>query len=174
MAGSPTLAGLFAQRSVVGVAEFAVANSAQITLSTFALGSCIGVIAYDPVAKAGGLLHFMLPDSTLSPDKAVAQPAMFADTGIPALFNALTGIRAQRPRMRTFVAGGACVLSGPDNFKIGERNAVAVRRLLSVYGCRSIGEDVGGTVNRTLHLNVGTGVLSAKLPDRSYEVAMGA
>lgn len=173
MAGSPTLAGLFTQRTVVGVAEFAVANSAQITLSTFALGSCIGVIAFDPVAKAGGLLHLMLPDSSLSPDKAAAHPAMFADTGIPALFNALTSIRAQRPRTRTFVAGGASVLSGPDSFKIGERNIVAVRRLLAVYGCRSVGEDVGGVVNRTLHLNIGTGMLTAKLPDRNYEVALG-
>ncbi len=173
MAGSPTLAGLFAQRTVVGVAEFAVANSAQITLSTFALGSCIGVIAYDPVAKAGGLLHLMLPDSALSPDKAAAQPAMFADTGIPALFNALTGLRALRPRTRTYVAGGASVLSGPDSFKIGERNITAVRRLLAVYGCRPVGEDVGGVVNRTLHLNIGTGVLTAKLPDRNYEVALG-
>jgi chemotaxis protein CheD len=173
MAGSPTLAGLFAQRTVVGVAEFAVANSPQITLSTFALGSCVGVIAYDPVAKAGGLLHLMLPDSKLSPEKAAGQPAMFADTGIPALFNALAGIRAQRPRTRTYVVGGASVLSGPDSFKIGERNIVAVRRLLAVYDCRSVGEDVGGFVNRTLHLNIGTGVLTAKLPDQTYEVALG-
>ncbi len=166
MAGSPTIASLFAQRIVVGVAEFAVANQSQVTISTYALGSCIGLVAYDPAAKAGGLLHLMLPDSTLSPDKAAAQPAMFADTGIPAFFNSLGGVRAQRSRTNLFMAGGASVLSGPDSFKIGERNAVAVRKMLTVYGCRLIGAEVGGTVNRTLHLDVSSGQLTIKLPDR--------
>lgn len=172
MAGSPTIASIFAQRTVVGVAEFAVANQAQMTVSTYALGSCVGVVAYDASAQAGGLLHLMLPDSTLSPDKAKAQPAMFADTGIPALFNALGGIRAQRSRTKLFLAGGASVLSGPDSFKIGERNIAAVQRMLSVYGCRVIGTEVAGFVNRTLHLNIGTGMLTIKLPDRTLEVSL--
>jgi len=68
--GSPTIAALFAQRVVVGVGDMGVSNNPQITLSTYALGSCVAVVAYDPVAKAGGLLHLMLPDSTISPAKA--------------------------------------------------------------------------------------------------------
>jgi chemotaxis protein CheD len=172
MAGSPSIASLFAQRIVVGVAEFAVANQGQTTLSTYALGSCIGVVAYDSSVQAGGLLHFMLPDSTLSPDKARAQPAMFADTGIPVLFNALAGVRAQRSRTQIFLAGGASVLSGPDSFKIGERNIVAVKKMLSVYGCRVVGTEVGGFQNRTLHLDVATGQLTLKLPDRTFTVPL--
>jgi chemotaxis protein CheD len=143
-----------------------------VTISTFALGSCIGLVAYDPVAKAGGLLHLMLPDSALSPEKAATQPAMFADTGIPLLFNALIGVRAQRARVNLFMAGGASVLSGPDTFKIGERNIVAVRRMLSVYGCRLVGGEIAGTVNRTLHLELGTGMLTVKLPDRTLTVSL--
>jgi chemotaxis protein CheD len=172
MAGSPTIASIFTQRIVVGVAEFAVANQPQITISTYALGSCIGLVAYDPVARAGGLLHLMLPESSLSPDKAAAQPAMFADTGIPALFNGLGGVRAQRSRTILFMAGGASVLSGPDSFKIGERNIVAVKKMLSVYGCRLAGYEVGGTVNRTLHLDMATGGLTIKLPDRVINVSL--
>lgn len=172
MAGSPSIASLFAQRTVVGVAEFAVANQAQLTLSTYALGSCVGVIAYDSVAQAAGLLHLMLPDSTLSPEKARAQPGMFADTGIPALFNALGGIRAQRSRTKIFLAGGAAVLSGPDTFKIGERNLAAVTRMLGVYGCRVVGSDVAGVINRTVHLNVGTGKLTIKQPEQTLEASL--
>jgi chemotaxis protein CheD len=173
MSGSPTIGSIFAQRIVVGVAELAVASQSSATLSTYALGSCIGLVAYDTIAKAGGLLHLMLPDSTLSPAKAAAQPAMFADTGIPALFNALNGVRAQRARINLFMAGGACVLSGPDSFKIGERNVAAVRKMLTVYGCRLVGGEVGGTNNRTLHLNLSTGGLTIKLPDKTIEVALG-
>jgi chemotaxis protein CheD len=172
MAGSPTIASIFAQRIVVGVAELAVASQIQATLSTYALGSCVGLVAYDSLAKAGGLLHLMLPESLLAPGKAVEKPAMFADTGIPALFNALNGVRAQRSRINLFMAGGASVLSGPDNFKIGERNVAAVRKMIAVYGCRLVGGEVGGTLNRTLHLDMGSGVLTIKLPDRTISVAM--
>ncbi|MEO0054205.1 MAG: hypothetical protein RLZZ50_152 [Verrucomicrobiota bacterium] len=172
MAGSPTISAVFAPRIVVGVAELAVTNQTAATLSTYALGSCIGLVAYDPLARAAGLLHLMLPDSTISPEKAARQPAMFADTGVPALFNAMAGVRAQRSRINLYVAGGASVLSGPDSFQIGERNAVAVRRTLAVYGCRIAGFEVGGVVNRTLHLNVGTGELTIKMPDRTFSASL--
>ena len=74
MAGAPTIGSIFAQRVIIGVGDMAVSNNPQVTLSTYALGSCVGVVAYDPVARAGGILHLMLPDSTISPEKAVAQP----------------------------------------------------------------------------------------------------
>jgi len=173
VAGSPTISSLFAQRIVVGVAEFAVANQPLMTISTYALGSCVGLVAYDAVTKTGGLLHLMLPDSALSATKAAAQPAMFADTGIPVLFNGITGMKAQLGRCKLFMAGGASVLSGPDSFKIGERNIVAVRRMLGLYGCRLVGEEVGGTVNRTMHLDLGTGQLTLKMPDRTFTVSLG-
>lgn len=173
MVCSPTPAKVLAQRIVVGVAEFAVASAPQVTLSTYALGSCVGVAAYDPEAQAGGLLHVILPDSSSSPAKARRQPGMFADTGLPALFAALAGVRADRSRLRLFIAGGASPLAGPDTFKIGERNLAAVIRLLDAGGCHLFSCQVGGTINRTLHLNIGTGQLAIKLPDRTMEFALG-
>lgn len=172
MPGAPTVANLITQRLVVGVGELAVSNAVAVTISTYALGSCVGLVAYDPAVKAGGILHLMLPDSTLSPEKAQAKPAMFADTGIPAFFRAISGLRAERSRTRLFLAGGACVLAGPDNFRIGERNAVASQRMLAVYGCSVVGRELGGTVNRTLHLNVATGELTLKLPDRTLTYSL--
>ncbi len=169
--GSPTAThnGAFAQRVVVGVGDMAVSNVEHVTLSTFALGSCVGVVVFDPVARAGGLLHLMLPDSTLSPDRAAKKPAMFADTGIPMLFNALRGIRAERQRVNILLAGGACVLNGPDQFRIGERNIATTRKLLSLYGLRASKEEVGGSVNRTVHLDIATGIVSLKLPGQNIQ-----
>ena len=172
MAGSPTVASLFAQRVVIGVGDLAVSNNNQVTLSTYALGSCVGVVVYDPVARAGGLLHLMLPDSQISPDKAAAQPAMFADTGLPLLFRSLTGLKAERARMRLFIAGGACVLSGPDSFKIGERNVRATLDYLGRQGFQVRNPVVGGTVNRTLHLEVGTGSMMLKTPTASEAISL--
>ncbi|HNC24846.1 MAG TPA: chemotaxis protein CheD [Opitutaceae bacterium] len=164
MAGAPTIASLFAQRVVIGVGDVAVSNNAQVTLSTYALGSCVGVVVYDPGARAGGLLHLMLPESQISPEKAQAQPAMFADTGLPLLFRSMVGLRAERSRLRVFVAGGASVLTGPDSFKIGERNVRATMDYLTRQGLAVRDSDVGGTVNRTLHLEVGSGTLTLKTP----------
>lgn len=173
MAGSPTISMLFAQRVVIGVGDLAVSNNTQVTLTTYALGSCVGLVAYDPTSHAGGLLHIMLPDSSISKEKAVSQPAMFADTGLPLFLRELTGVKAERHRLRFFLAGGACVLSGPDTFKIGERNAAAVKSWLSAQGLRVTGADLAGTVNRTLHLELSTGQLTVKLPDRSDKIALG-
>ena len=162
--GSPTIASVFAQRVVVGIGEIGASNNPSITLSTYALGSCVGVVAYDPLMKAGGLLHIMLPDSAISPDKAIAQPAMFADTGLPMLFRALAGLKGDPSRIKIFVAGGASVWCANDSFKIGERNIRATASYLERQGCRVRQSDVGGTVNRTVHLNVGTGEINLKSP----------
>ncbi|EIQ00379.1 chemotaxis protein [Opitutaceae bacterium TAV1] len=173
MPGSPAPVSLFPQRVIIGVGELAVSNNPGVTLSTYALGSCVAVVAFDPAARGGGILHIMLPESSLAPDKAAQQPAMFADSGIPALFNALAGIRTERRRLRLFVAGGASVSGGPDVFRIGERNTVAVLRMLAVYGCPIVGNDSGGVVNRTLHLDLATGRLTLRRPDRTTCVEMG-
>ncbi len=164
MAGSPSIASLFAQRVIIGVGDMAVSNNEQVILSTYALGSCIGVLAYDSVTKVGGILHLMLPDSTISPEKGAKQPAMFANTGLPLLFRAMGGLSAERHRVRIFVVGGAGMLSGSDPFKIGERNTIATLTFLKANGLSVIRQDVGGTINRTVHLEVGSGTVGLKTP----------
>ena len=47
----------------VGMADLKTAKAPN-TLTTLGLGSCIGLTLYDPVTKIGGLVHYMLPDST--------------------------------------------------------------------------------------------------------------
>ncbi|HEY9249383.1 MAG TPA: chemotaxis protein CheD, partial [Rariglobus sp.] len=165
MAGSPTISMLFAQRVVIGVGDLAVSNNNMVTLTTYALGSCVGVVAYDPASRAGGILHLMLPDSSISAEKASRQPAMFADTGLPLFMRELIGVKADRNRLKIYLAGGACVLSGPDSFKIGERNSAAVKSWLTAQGHRVMGSDLAGTVNRTLHLELSSGILTVKMPD---------
>ena len=162
---SPTIASLFAQRVVVGVGDMSAANNPAITLSTYALGSCGAVLLYDAGSRAGALLHLMLPESKLSPEKARAQPAMFADTGLPLTLRSFQGVRGDLTRVRIFLAGGASVLCTTDTFKIGERNLRATTSFLAHYGLRAHHAAVGGTINRTVHLNIGTGLVTLKTPD---------
>ena len=174
MAGSPTIGALFAQRIVIGVGDLAVSNNPSIILSTYALGSCVGVVAYDPAIKVGGILHLMLPESSIAPEKAVKQPAMFADTGLPAFFRSLSGLGAQPARLRLYIAGGACVLSGSDHFRIGDRNVQATRDILARIGYRVARQEVGGFHNRTLHLEMNTGSITLKTPQDTTQYTLGA
>ncbi len=150
-----------------------VSNNPSITLSTYALGSCVAVVVYDPATRAGGLLHMMLPDSKLSPQKAAQQPAMFADTGLPLLFRAFQGLKGNAGNSRLFIAGGASVLCTVDTFKIGERNLRATSDFLSRYGLRTVQSDVGGTINRTVHLDIGTGAVTLKTPEATRTLSLG-
>lgn len=162
---SPSIAALFQQRVVIGVGDMSVSNNQAITLSTYGLGSCVAVVAYDPLMKVGGLLHAMLPESSISPEKARTQPAMFVDTGMPILMRALLGMKAEPRRLRIFLTGGASVLCMNDMFKIGERNVRATMQHLMQLGIPVAFSAVGGTINRTVHLVIGTGAITLKTPD---------
>ncbi len=127
-------------------------------LIAYGLGSCIGISAYDPGSGVCGLVHILLPASegkTPQPN----EPARFADTGVDALLKQLIALGASRSRLVLKVAGGAAVL-GPGNaekFKIGERNAEAIKERLKLHGLRPAREDLGGTKGRTLELHVASG-----------------
>ena len=170
--GSPTIGSIFAQRVVIGVGDMAVSNNTLVTLSTYALGSCVGVVAYDPAVRVGGILHMMLPESSISPDKATTQPAMFADTGLPLFFRGLFGLKAERTRLRILVAGGACVLTSHDAFKIGERNTTATINYLAENGFRVRQSHTGGTTNRTVHLEIGAGNVTLKTPEGTQAISL--
>ena len=152
----------FTQRVVVGVGDMAISNAVQSVLSTYALGSCVGVAAYDATRKVGGILHVMLPDSRISPAKASAQPAMFADTGLRQFFRELFGFGARPASLQLFVAGGAKVNTGIDPFRIGVRNTEATLSFLGHHGFAVAASDLGGSHNRTLHLELASGLLTIK------------
>jgi chemotaxis protein CheD len=142
---------------VVGIADCRVSRDEAEVLATYALGSCIAVAIFDPVARVGGLLHYMLPDSALDPAKAGQNPFMFGDTGVAALLQQACGQGASRQRLIVWLAGGAQMVDGPGIFNIGKRNHLAVRKTLWKAGILVHSEAVGGTVSRNLRLEISTG-----------------
>ena len=160
---APASAAPAPRQVVVGVGDMRASASADDEIVTFALGSCIGLAAHDPVAGVGGLLHAMLPLSTMDPAKAAANPHVYVDTGVPALFRECYRLGARKERMIVKLAGGG--FNGPtdrsDHFEIGKRNLLTLRKLLWKNGVLLHGEDVGGVnVPRTLRLNVATGAVT--------------
>lgn len=147
----------------IGIADMKVSDDRGVTLVTHSLGSCIGLAVYDPVAKVGGMLHYMLPESQLNPEKAKTTPLMFADTGIPILFKSCYKLGAVKGRMIVKVAGGSQVMDESGVFNIGKRNYAALRKIFWRNKVIIDGEDVGGAVNRTMRLSIATGQLSLKV-----------
>jgi chemotaxis protein CheD len=150
----------------VGMADLRATSDPDARLVTYALGSCLGVAVHDPVARVGGLLHVMLPLSELDAAKARGNPAMFVDTGVPALFKACYALGAVKARMVVKVAGGASSAApgDPDQFQIGKRNLLMLRKLLWKNGVLLHGEAVGGhQVSRTMSLGIGDGHVSLKI-----------
>jgi chemotaxis protein CheD len=144
-------------KKVVGIADMGVCQDLQAGLITYSLGSCIGLAIYDPVARVGGLLHYMLPESQIDPQKAQKKPFMFADTGIPLLFKEAYRFGAAKNRIIVKVAGGSQILDDSGFFNIGKRNYMALRKILWRNNVLIKAEDVGGQVSRTLRLEVATG-----------------
>jgi chemotaxis protein CheD len=124
---------------------------------THALGSCLGLVVFDPAVKVGGLLHAMLPLSSINPEKARANPAMFVDTGVPLLFNALYEKGAVKSRLVVKAAGCGNPMGKNEVSKIGERNYTVLKKLLWKNNILLEAEDVGGMVSRTIHFDVSSG-----------------
>ncbi len=142
---------------VVGVADMKVSNEPGVVLVTYSLSSCIGLAIHDPVAQVGGMLHYMLPESSLDGRKAKKNPYMFGDTGIPALFRETYKLGAKKSRLRVIVVGGAQILDQKGLFNIGKRNYTVLRKLFWKNNVMTDFEEVGGNVNRTLKLEIKTG-----------------
>lgn len=148
---------------VVGVADMKLSNKPGDLLVTYSLGSCIGLALYDPAVKVGGLLHYMLPESTLDGNKAKKNPSMFGDTGIPLLFKETYKLGAKKNRLKIIVVGGAQILDQNGLFNIGKRNHTILRKMFWKNNVMINFEDVGGNVNRTLKLKVKNGSVWLKV-----------
>ena len=129
---------------------------------THALGSCLGLMVYDPVAHVGGLLHAMLPLSKINPQKAESNPYMFVDKGVPCLFKEVYNLGGQKERLVVKAAGCGSPIGKNEMFKIGERNYTVLKKLLWKNNVLLKAEETGGTISRTVYLDITTGRTTIK------------
>lgn len=155
---------------VVEVADIKVSNDPEAVIVTYALGSCIAVCIYDPVRRIGGMIHYMLPLSNGSPDRASEKPAMFADTGVPLLFEKMFELGCEKDDLVVKLVGGGNLQDESGFFRIGKRNHTMVRKLLWKNGIMIAAEDVGGHKTRTVRLFVGDGCVTVSSQGREAKL----
>ena len=154
----------------VGMADLNICKAPDV-ITTLGLGSCIGLTLYDPVTKIGGMVHYMLPDSTQVRNNQ--NIAKFADTGIDALLKKVIAAGASKPRLVAKIAGGAKMFetSGVSAIgHIGARNAEAAKKILKEKGIRLIAEDTGLNYGRTVELHCETGDFYIKAVGKPVKV----
>lgn len=146
------------QSHPIGLGEMRMSRDPGDVLVCYGLGSCVGLILYDPILHVGGMVHVVLPDSSLG--RGGDQSGKFADTAVPTLLEEVQKLGAVRSRIRARMAGGArmlSVLSTTSKLDIGARNVEAVKAALAKAGLALTAEDCGGTYGRTVQLFVATG-----------------
>lgn len=129
--------------------EFKVSDDPHVVLTTL-LGSCVAACIRDPVAKIGGMNHFLLPG-----DAGAARDEQMGVHLMELLLNGLMRKGAQRDRLEAKIFGGARMMAGLSD--IGAKNAEFAKRFLSYEGVKLVGGDCGGTQGRRIQFSPSTG-----------------
>lgn len=125
--------------------EHRVLAEPDVMLSTI-LGSCVAVCLHDPVARIGGMNHFLLGEPT---EGHMLKPEEMQRYGVHAmelLINAMMQAGAARERMCGHLYGGANIIAGLGS--IGSSNADFARRFMATEGLPIRHCDLGGTSAR--------------------------
>ena len=154
----------------VGIADMNVVKPPYI-IRTAGLGSCVGVVLYEPTKQVAGMVHIMLPDSSLAKE-GVLNLAKYADTGIRELVRILEREGLICSMMKAKIAGGAQMFqfsSGCDFMRIGPRNEEAVKKTLKELHIELLDADCGGSNGRTIEFDPITKILSIRTVNKGVK-----
>jgi chemotaxis protein CheD len=127
-----------------------VSSDPTEVLSTI-LGSCVAVCLWDPMARVGGMNHFLLPGD----NDRCANTIKYGTHAMELLINALMRKGAVRGRLQAKLFGGAQMVS---QFRtIGASNIRFARAFLQTEGIPCLSESLGGTTARRVRFWPTTG-----------------
>jgi len=131
-------------------------TASHAVLVSTVLGSCVAVCLWDPVARVGGMNHFLLPSGRNDP--------RYGNAAMQQLVDEMTGRGALVARMVAKVFGGACVIPGfaDPRQAIGARNADVARQSLAASFIPIRAEQTGGRRGRKLLFHTGSGAAFVK------------
>lgn len=147
----------------VGIADMNIVRTPE-HIRTSGLGSCVGVVIYDQSKELAGLVHIMLPDSSLAKGGNL-NIAKYADTAIKELVQRLIQNGARQFNLKAKLAGGAQMFqfsNSNDMMRIGPRNVEAVKRELAQLKIPIMAEDVGGNSGRTIQFEPKSCILNIR------------
>ncbi|MCB0279328.1 MAG: chemotaxis protein CheD [Calditrichaeota bacterium] len=149
----------------VGIGELKIADSHYSELKVMGLGSCVAVIFYSAVKQILGIAHVALP-TALNGEYSQRGPAYFADDAIVNMLEKFKQRGVFNRRDFTIkLVGGASIMDPHKRFDIGNRNIVAIKKILWLHQLAAFSEDLGGRISRTVKVDVASGRVLISSPD---------
>ncbi len=125
--------------------QFFVSDDPDLVMTTV-LGSCVAACLRDPVARIGGMNHFLLPGDE---ERAGSRDAeRYGVHLMELLVNGLMSQGAHRGRLEAKLFGGARTIFKSSD--IGEMNAGFAERFLNNEGISIVGRSLGGSSGRRI------------------------
>ena len=136
--------------------EFRISADPGVVMTTL-LGSCVATCLFDPVARIGGMNHFLLAaqPSGRTPCERYGLQAM------EVLINGLLKLGAEKSRLEAKLFGGATMEGGMG--RIGETNARFALSFLDYEGIPCRASSLGGQQGRRLQFIPTTGAVRQRL-----------
>ncbi len=106
------------------------------------LGSCVAACLYDPVARIGGMNHFLLPEGRL---EGTGRALAYGVHAMESLVNEIMQRGGERRRIQAKLFGGASVLTDFEGGRrVAERNRAFAMRYLEAEGIKLAAHKLGG------------------------------
>lgn len=138
-----------------------VSDSAAEELTTI-LGSCVATCLFDPVARVGGMNHFLLPEPPRSHDPGQVD-VHYGVYLMEILINEMIKCGARKDRMRAHLYGGANLR--PGMVQIGTANADFARDFLTNEAIPLVRESLGGKEGRRVEFRPASGMVRCRTLD---------
>ena len=118
------------------------------------LGSCVAACIHDPVARVGGMNHFLLP-GTPAGGECFGIATRYGSVAMERLINDLMARGARRDRLEVKLFGASRVID--TSMDVGSANAAFALDYVQREGLALVGQDLGGATGRRIHFFPTTG-----------------
>lgn len=125
--------------------EYFVTEDANVMVTTI-LGSCVAACIRDPLARVGGINHFLLPGNNSRAKEGEAE--RLGVHLMELLVNGLLKSGARRDRLEAKLFGGARTVR--SHIDIGKHNVEFAERFLRDEGIACVGGSTGGLQGRRI------------------------
>lgn len=132
----------------IGPGEFHVTRRRSDVIITV-LGSCVSACVRDPVARVGGMNHYMLPSSQDGLWDGGPPSTRFGSVAMQQLLDDVVAIGGRRERLEVKLVGGARMFD--FDVDVGERNCRFGLEYVKAAGLALVSSDLQGCQARRVH-----------------------
>jgi chemotaxis protein CheD len=138
--------------------------SAQPMIVYTVLGSCISACIRDPIARVGGMNHFMLPEPKEAASDSWGESTRYGSYAMESLINEILKRGGLKSRLEVKLFGAGKIYEG--KIDVGARNAEWVLGFLKMEGLTAAKVDLGDVYPRKVYYFTDAGRVLVKKIER--------